>query len=176
MKKTFIIRLLILCGLALLCYSCKEKEQCGEIKKPKDLKPIDWENYNDVYTVYWNFRTNDCSKAGPTEKNVKVFGWIFQGMGEGYGPPVNPAKFALISNEEDIFWYNFSTRGGTGLYVIANHDKDLIDSLKTKFTENDITKKCYVSGTLEFYELPTNDCCSTMPIIRIYNVDDIYFE
>ena len=173
MKKTFIIRLLILCGLALLCYSCKEKERCGEIKKPKNLKPIDWDNYNDVYTVYWNFRTNDCSKAGPTGKNVKVFGWIFQGMGEPYHPPVNPTVFRLMSNKENIFSYNPYERGGVAFYVRYSGNGEDLDSLKVKFSITDITKKCYVSGKVFLDEFPENSCCWAAPMIWS---NDIYFE
>jgi len=170
MKKIFIGRLLICCGLALLCCSCKEK--C-KIEKPKNLKPIDWENYNDVYTVFWNCK-RDCSDESIMNdmgRNIKVFGWIFHGQTLD-----NPREFALISNEEDIFWYNFCTRG-VGIYVKTSyHNKDLLDSLKAKFATSDMTKKCYVSGMLSFDEWGGNECCNTEPEIWLCSIDDIYFE
>ena len=178
MRKSLIIKLLILCGVALLVVSCKPN--C-DINKPKGVKPIDWENYNDVYTVFWN-GVRDCSSGNFDDagKDIKVFGWIFQGpiYPDGKPLPVNPEKFALISNEEDIFWWNFSTRGGQGIYVNAYRLEDVENyrKLVDKFATADITKKCYISGKLYFQSLPNNDCCSTISGIQIYSADDIYFE
>ena len=51
-----------------------------KIKYPKDLKPIDWENYNDVYDVIWNYtdikESSDMGKTintNSTQKAVKNF-------------------------------------------------------------------------------------------------------
>ena len=175
--------LALCCGIILFVCSCST---C-KIDKPKNLKAIDWENYNDVYTVFWNGK-KDCSEVSGIGvwtcednhnlKDIKVYGWIFQGA---FGNPVNPAEFTLISNEEDIFWYNYSTRGGNGIGVsicryTAESNEELVDALRNKFATADITKKCYVKGKFSYQGLPTNDCCSTIPVIIIFSADDIYFE
>ena len=174
MKISFIVRLLVvMCGVALLSCSCKGEEKCGEIKKPKDLKPIDWENYNDVYTVYWNYKINGCSKYGLTGEIVKVSGWIFQGKGEPYHPPVNPTDFQLMSNEENIFSHNPYERGGVTLSVRYYGSSEDLESLKAKFSTTDITKKCYVSGEIFIDELMDDTCC--YPYLIIFS-NNIHFE
>ena len=175
MNISFIIKLLIFCGLVLSCYSCKEKNQCGEIKKPKDLKPIDWENYNDVYTVYWNYAgdCSDMSLRSDLENNIKVFGWIFQGH---LGKPIDMEMFSLIDNETNIFAPNPSVEKKTTSIYVRVFDPNLANSLKTKFAETDITKKCYIKGKLFISAQYDNNCCFGEPFISVSNINDIYFE
>jgi len=163
-------------ALLLLFVSCKSN--C-EPNIPKGVKPIDWENYNDVYTVKWNF-TKECSNTNnDTGKDIKVFGWIFQGT-EGLYSSVNPENFPLIDKEANIFAANSSV--GTSFYVKVGYFensedcKAFIDSLKTKFATADITKKCYISGKLYYSEYSDNKCCNISPEIHIYSINDIYFE
>ena len=179
MKKKFIMKMITICGVVLFTFSCKPT--CN-IKIPKGVKPIDWENYNDVYTVFWNC-VKDCNKphndtGSEIISEIKIYGWIFQGH---LGKTIYPGNFALISNEEDIFYPNFSTRGGTGIYIRVaknNYEEEcaLIDSLKIKFAGADITKRCYIRGNIFLTTLPTNNCCTTAPEIIIDSVDDIKFE
>jgi len=181
MNRDIIKLLIIICGIVLLAFSCKKN--C-EIKIPKGVKPIDWVNYNDVYTVFWNY-VKDCSETcNDVGRDIKVYGWIFQGPNypDGKPLPVEPAHFVLISNEDDIFYWNCSTRGGACFSVkvhsceTLDERKALIESVKNKFSSADITQKCYINGKLSLDNLPTNRCCQTSPEIIIYNVDDIYFE
>lgn len=53
----------ILLVIVILLYSCERKiggcvETCYDIEKPTNLKPIDWNNWNDAYTIYYNFYDN----------------------------------------------------------------------------------------------------------------------
>jgi hypothetical protein len=52
MRKISFLIISCLTAILLLFTTC-EKNCIG--KRPKDVKPIDWENYNDVHTVYWNY-------------------------------------------------------------------------------------------------------------------------
>ena len=166
-------------ALLLLFAACKEKYDC-KMDHPKDLKPIDWENYNDVYTVYWNFFCF-CSKVkeNPLNREIMVCGWIFQGVEGKY--PFDNLYFTLISNEEDIFWWNCSTRG-KGV-VIRPYCKDSNgnfidprDSLRIKFDTTDITKKCFIKGRLGFECLNTDGCSMAVPEIILEDINNIYFE
>jgi hypothetical protein len=140
MKNVFFLILISLFSLVF--------NSCGKcnFKKPKGIKPIDWENYNDVYTVYWNYsESGDMSmNQGFTGDTIKVYGWIFQG---NHGETINPGMFMLIENEKNIFDPNPWIEKRTGFYI-ETFDKELINALKVKFSETDITKKCYIIGSL----------------------------
>jgi hypothetical protein len=163
---------LMLAFIALFFLLSACKNDCN-IKYPKNIKPIDWENYNDVYTVYWNFCSLcDQRKEGDRGKEIKLCGWVFQGIDETQSPFQDGyLGFPIISNEDDIFWWNFSTRG-VGLYVKFSNIKD---SLQTKFDKTDITQKCFIKGILDYNHLLT-ECCRSIPTIIIASADDIYFE
>jgi len=181
MKNRIIIKLLAINAIFLMIFSCEKK--C-EINKPKGLKPIDWENYNDVYTVGFNC-AKYCSEISFMErfdtdslKKIKITGWIFQGPGNP-PEPINPAHFLLTNNKENIFGWNSSTKGETGCYIRVSYlgdYKSLIDSLRLKFEATDVTMKCYVSGRLMYHEIHSGHCCYAYPVIILYSANDIYFE
>ncbi|MDR1592440.1 MAG: hypothetical protein LBS16_06115, partial [Prevotellaceae bacterium] len=50
---------------------------CKPISKPKNLKAIDFENWNDVETVHYNCKTL-CSEPSDMEgRIVKISGWCY---------------------------------------------------------------------------------------------------
>ena len=168
---------IILCLTALLLLFAACEKGC-KIKYPKDVKPIDWENYNAVYDVFWNYITL-CKEANEEDygKDIMVCGWVFQGIEKN--PFYNISRaFAIISDEEDIFFGNFSTNG-TGFYVHPNYgdsNQNLIDSLKIKFDTTDITKKCFIKGKLSFDCLHTEKCSRAVPEIILEDINNINFE
>ena len=164
-KKTFIVRLIIFCGFALLCYSCKEKGRCPEVKIPENLSPIDWENYNDVYTVYWNCKKG-IEKNSHTENIIKVTGWILQPGANIH--EINPARFYLTDGPDRILFSE-----GLQVNIISFETAEL---LKIKFGNSDLTKKCYITGNLFGLSNSSNDCSWIDYMIEITNPDDIYFE
>jgi hypothetical protein len=157
---------IILCFTVLLslfaaCNKNCEKENCKEeydpctIERPKDVKPIDWENYNDVYTVYWNYRQK-CSEAKveDVDKDIMIYGWILGSFNNMY----------LVADK------NTGTSGNP--HVLLNATLQVHTILET----SDLTKKCFIKGKLFLRDFATNDCCSVMPLIVILNANDIYFE
>jgi len=171
MKKIILSLTIILLLFAACDKGCK-------IKRPKNVKPIDWENYNDVYDVFGNYNTL-CSETKEKDRGreIMICGWIFQGIEEN--PFYNISRtFAIISNEEDIFLGNFSTRG-TGIYVCldySNNNENLINSLKIKFDTTDITKKCFIKGKLSFKCLHIEKCSKAVPYIILEDMNNIYFK
>ena len=149
--------------------NCKEEDDPCKIDRPKDVKPIDWENYNSVYDVYWNYYALTCEvnkKIDEDEgKDIMLYGWIFQGVMDytfdGY-------KFILIGNEEDIFSWNSSILS-SGICVWSS---GIRDSLIDKFNTNDVTKKCFVKGNLSCYSRARY----ISPEIIMVDINDIYFE
>ena len=156
------MRKIILClTTILLLFAACEKTCIG--KKPKELKPIDWENYNDVYTVYWNYY-NECRETKKEEnKDILVSGWI-QGY---YGPG------------HDFFLRDNPDMEGPRI-VITMFLEDLISEnafkIASKLDTCDLSKKCFIKGKLFFYNESDNGCCWINPIIYLNGTNNIYFE
>ena len=161
MKKLFILIIV----LSITGFSCNKK--CG-VDKPKNIKPIDWENYNDVHTVKWNFR-DDCSKfpLGRTGKTIKMYGWIF------HPQSVNPYLFALLS---DSLFVEADNPKCAMVYVICDGDREECTAISSKINSSDSKRKCYVMGELSIDHLAGNTCCTSEPEILLKSSDDIYFE
>ena len=154
-----IIKLLTIWLVALFAFSCKEK--CD---KPNDVKPVDWESFNDVYTVYWNFVTNDFN-AIPDGKTIKVCGWVNANPHVSVG-----AGFLLydkvVADHYDIY-----------LDVSSFSRDDMDDKIQELFSNNDLKKKCYVRGKLHKSRSGNpHSPCRYYPSIKLLDIDDFYFE
>ena len=156
----------ILCFATLLLIVAACKPNCNP-KVPKGVQPIDWENYNDVYTVHWNY-TMDCSNAplGRTGQTIKMYGWIF------HPQTVSFWDFSLLSDSLFVE----SNNPKCAMVRVQCFNREEFDSIQAKFNAADRTKKCYVTGELGVSALAGNDCCTTSPDIFIDKADDIYFE
>jgi len=158
MKKIFVLIILSIAG-----FSCKD---C-EVTKPKH-KPIDWGNYNDVHTVYWNY-TGKCSdfkeeRPGPT---IKMYGWI-QSPHSQY---TYPHDFYLIGDSLLVE----ANQNGAYVRIQCFNDKEY-EALQAKFDTSDLTKKCFVTGELVTMNLEAYRCCHVTPNIFIEDADNVYFE
>jgi len=144
--------ILVFTAIVLLFTACEKS--CLE-KKPKNLKLIDWENYNDVYTVYWNYHQECPGKQEDENKEIMVYGWIKNGF----------MGWELVADR------NSNPNGGNSHVILqaANQVPAIIDS-------SDLTKKCFIKGILGLCNFPTNNCCHVVPLIMITNINDIYFE
>ncbi len=162
MKRIF----LFLAIVATLFPACKDSCTIG---KPNNIPPIDWENYNDVPTVFWNYTTEDCSNAGPTGKTIKMYGWI----NANYLGSVDPNLFPIIDNPEHTYDY-WHYSGKISVYI--NGYSVSSQALLAKLDSFDFTTKCYIKGELFVDDFSTNNCCTTGPQIILRNINDIYFE
>ena len=162
--------------ILLLLVAC-DKNCLNTKEKPKNLKPIDWENYNDVNTVFWNF-------YGPCEdfynmnnpENIMIYGWIntitknwVYFNGENYDWLAS-GRIELVDNPN---FYNDSGSKPTGYWV------DLlfpVNEFKAKLDSSDLTKKCFIKGKLRFNPLKMGFCCRNSVEIVITDINDIYFE
>ena len=175
-SKNIVVAFLLL--LAGVLASCEKESQSPDrnpciIDRPQNLQSIDWENYNDVYTVYWTYYRRERNELLPedTTKIIKVYGWIAQDN-ELYRRMYN-ADFTLIGNEtgEDTPFVPFIIVG----------DSEVVDAIKAKLATADPMKKCYVRGKLCFslgFCIDGEDfgCCLIYPRMRVYSANDVYFE
>ena len=179
MKKILKITALsaILLSLVGTIVSCdKDKENPCIIDRPKDLKLIDWGNYNDVYTVYWTYYNREAGTESwvyeDTTKILKIYGWIIQNHEWDEHNYNGLADFIFVDSQDGELPH---------VPFVAVGDSDVVDSIKTKLSIADPTKKWYAQGKLSFPTALCIDgadfgCCLLVPVIKIYRVDDIYFE
>ena len=161
----------ILCSVSLFVLSCGRTE----IEKPSDVMPICWEDYNDVYHVFWNYRSRKCStKTGTTGKTIKVFGWVKN---------VNTHELLLVSDpnvpvfssyDNSIDVYSMYIRKGIAVLQVRLHP--IADEAKIKLDTCDFTKKCFIQGELAVENRHSKPHCSIVPTIVLNDIDDIYFE
>ena len=156
-------RLLISFTAILLLLSACEKS-CLE-KRPKNVKPIDWENYNDVYTVYWNYRTL-CSeiKTEDLGREIMLTGWVRLPLhnGEDY--------FSLVSDVAEAGEYPGPVP--TPNISIAMYS----DSIRYYLASCDLTKKCFIKGRLDISCHDLSGICESKAYPHLLNVGNIYFE
>ena len=132
------------------------------LKKPKNLKSVDWENYNDAYTLYWKFM-KQCSEISKFEKKViKIAGWKKWSSKNSNG-------FYLCDDPKYCDSIFHSNPPVTINIVCLFSIQPLLDSC-------DLTKKCFITGTLMFNRLKMGMCCRAEPEVLVTDINDIYFE
>jgi len=160
-ERSKIMKRIILCLTAILLLFVACQKSCIP-KRPKNLKSIDWENYNDVYTVVWNYK-NECRGTEKDEdKDIMVYGWIHNFNG------ISTPQFDLCNNTDvktpRIMITTFHDSPNEGLEILS------------KLDTCDLSKKCFIIGKLFFYQESNNDCCWVYPIIFLNSANNIYFE
>ena len=154
----------LLCVVILFAVSCTKKNvdfpnSCmdsyiniihTEIERPENIKPIDWKNYNDVYTVYWTYHERCCCQKwvfDDLEKYIKISGWLYRGKKEEVLDGLSwPGWFYLIDNydESNTFAENLGTVGPFVTFMVK--ERHLVEALREKFATSDITSKWHIRG------------------------------
>jgi len=174
--------LLVLVGLFFLT-AC-ERNCDTSITKPNDLLPVDWDGYNDVFTVWWNFRSNDGEPhnyltQGRTIKIYGTFGnYSFGFNNDGSGM----IFFDLVDEQERDFFdpgwvsenpYTISVR--FQIHPDSLIDKDELLDLLSIWAS--LTKRLYIRGSLTTGAGGPHWCPgSIFPQIILNSLNDIYFE
>ena len=170
MNKIIFLTVFCITTLLLLFTACKKdckkgncKDDPCKIDRPKDVKPIDWENYNSVYDVFWNYYAESHEENVKIYqdgyKDIMIYGWV-RNLNYGY------------INLYDFYLREYSN-GNTCSVIIWGLDR-FFDKTQIKLDTCDLTKKCFVKGKLSYNELQTNYCGWITPVI--VDIDDIYFE
>jgi len=152
--------IVLLLGVLWISAGC---DDCKDPKIPKNLPPIDWENYNDVYTACWNFDKRGWKLDG---KPIKIIGWLFM-AGEKVYIDIGQNSFWLTKKPGQAY--------GEDLIVVVRVMDDLIEPLQIKFANYDLTQKCYIMGKIQMSQLCL-ECCFRVTEIVITDINDIYIE
>lgn len=155
MKKIF----LCIVTLIILVVACGKN--C-KIKQPKNVKPIDWNNYNDVYTVHWNYYSC-CDEINREDegKIIKISGWKAWSY----------HAFNLCGDPK----YADRNLGYTAAFPFVTIQCNLPE-FKAKLDTCDLKKKCFVKGKILLFEEIYPSGCFVYPTIEVTDIDDIYFE
>ena len=161
--------------------TCKPRECDTSITKPNDLLPIDRNAYNDVYTVWWNYRSNDGVPHEDIVRKdtIKIYGKFKNysyHFSSQFGGNDNITMRLTDEQKPDFFdnhWENNSIEVMYYLDSSINKEELLVKlenwvSLKARF---------YVKGTLRGGAGGPDWCpASIYPYIMLNSLDDIYFE
>jgi len=173
MKQIFFLAILMILAGGLT--SCKEQDlPCMVRVRPKNLPHIDWENYNCINTVLSAY--NGIIEWNPwmyadTGRMIKVYGWVdrlnhpvpdfFSLRGSAVGISNNETLYVRVSGEPDAVMRQFGELTGQG----------------------EISRKIFVRGTFMLFGWihvdAVNPCFSGSFVtggVRIYGIDDFYFE
>ena len=151
---------IVLCLTALLLLFASCNKEC-KIKYPKGVKPIDWENYNDVYTVYWNTIHLSSEPIVLQSDTIKITGWVRL-------PMHNMESYFNLVDDVSQLWD--LSRPVSGPNIIVRMQPG---SLREYLDTSDLTRQCFIEGVLSFVDVPLKGCKET-PVIL--NVNDIYFK
>jgi len=151
--------------LSLFLTSCEKKGDVCKINYPNNVKDIDWNNYNDVYTVHWNYHS-ECGKVKNDDngKEIMVYGILSPEYVQSaeflyLTDCINDLKPIIIIETRRVF-----------------ENDSLFYQVQAKLDTSDLTKKCFIKGEIYLFDFHTNDCCWSRPIILLTNVNNIFFK
>lgn len=149
-----------------LLYSCERKiggcaETCYDIEKPANLKPIDWNGWNDAYTVFCTFYDNEedaCyDHVGDT---IMCYGHVPEYW---YASPYGDFRLEVQG-------------GADNLQILFNLHGSEIDSLHFLLNNSSHTDTCFVKGILGLFDYDIQCCMIVQPTITVNKIEDFYFK
>ena len=176
------LTIILLITIALV-FSCKHNKndtndniighiECVDIIKPANLNPIDWNGWNDAYTIGYTFYDNEedanYDHVGDT---LLCYGHITKNLYLDY-PSLEPELIFLegSENQED----------GECVRILFSSDimQNSIqkDSLIRLLNNSSHSDTCFVKGVFGLGIWPITPCDVVYPIIGVCRLEDIYFK
>ena len=153
--------------LVVIAPFCSCKRTCKDIVKPSDLKPIDWNGWNDAYTVGYTFY-DDAEDAcfdfnGDT---ILCYGHIARYLYEDYSSLSTSSIYLESGSKQEGVQVFFDIFGS-----------DDVNILKQKLNNSVYSDTCFVKGTLYVHASAINKCYIVYcPAIHVSRLEDIYFR
>ena len=157
--------IVFLATVALLC-SCRHK--CDDIVTPANLKPIDWNGWNDAYTVFYTYYDNDYDACHDHEGDtIMCYGHIAKYLYEDYSS-LRPNDIFLEATDK--------RQQAVGVGFILQNSSET-DSLKSLLNSSSHSDTCFIKGTLNLWGWDGPHQCRTVyPHITVHRIEDIYFK
>lgn len=126
-KEKITMKKLILCFTIIVFVFVACNKEC-QIKYPKNLKSIDWENYNDVYTVYWNTVHLCFETVNLQSDTIKISGWRAWNYGSFNlcDDPKYADRNSGYTNPSPIIFINFESSGYHPSWIPATLQKNAL--------------------------------------------------
>ena len=170
--------IIFLATITLLC-SCKNNRKiivdggdCVDIVQPANLKPIDWNGWNDAYTVGYTFYDNiEDACYDYNGDTMLCYGHITKNLYIDY-PSLKPEWIWLegSENQED----GECVRIFFDLTILQNNSER--DSLVLLLNSSTHSDTCFVKGIFWLIYYDIGQCTLTFPSIGITRLEDIYFR
>lgn len=164
---------IVLLTMATLLCSCKHKHTCDDVVKPANLKPIDWQGWNDAYTVGYTFYDNEENACYDYDGDtILCYGHIAQYLYDDY-PSLKPDNIYLESGHMQ-----------QGVHIdfgfLYDQNSSERDSLINLLNSSNYSDTCFVKGVFKvsYYHIITTskDCKYSYPGITVCRIEDIWFK
>ena len=161
MKTKLTIALLM--TISLIC-SCRFN--CRDIVKPTDLKPIDWNGWNDAYTVGYTYYDNEQDiNYDHNGDTIRCYGHIARYLYEDY-PSLNTNSVYLEAGEKS-----------DGVRIFFDLSGSERGSLRRMLDSSSHSDTCFAKGILMLTPKRYHGCYIVYcPDIHVSRLEDIYFK
>ena len=168
MKTKLTIAVLII--ISLMC-SCKHT--CDDVVKPANLQPINWNDWNDAYTVFYNFYDNEEDACHSFDGDtILCYGHIAKYLYDDYSS-LKPDNIYLESGHmQQGVHIDFSF-----IYDQNSSERDSLINLLNNSTYSDT---CFVKGVFSIYSNTIHvfpkSCTYVHPKITVHRIENIYLN
>lgn len=146
--------------------------ECEDIIKPSNLKPINWNGWNDAYTVGYTFYDNIEDACHDYDGDtILCYGHISKNLYLDH-PSLEPEWIFLEGSENQ--------QDGQCVRIMFNSDimQNSIekDSLIRLLNSSSYSDTCLVKGVLGLGVWSMPPCQYVYPVIGVCRLEDIYFK
>ena len=159
-----------LCVIIALFCSCKRT--CKDIVKPSDLKPIDWNGWNDAYTVGYTFYDNvENACYDFNGDTILCYGHIARILYDNH-TSLKP-EHLFFEGSENMKHQEWVYIGFSSTILQNNSERDSLISLLNSYSHSDT---CFVKGILKVEPQYIDPCDIVAPHIYVHSIEDICFR
>ena len=170
MKTKLALALLI---TAITLFACKHKHTCEDVVKPSNLQPIDWNGWNDAYTVGYTFYDNEENACYDYDGDtILCYGHIAKYLYDDYSS-LNPDNSIYLES-------GHKQQGVEVFFSFIYENSSERDSLISLLNRSTYSDTCFVKGVFKVYSYTIHvfpkSCTYVSPVITICRLEDIWFK
>lgn len=157
---------------AITLFACKHKHTCEDVVKPSNLQPIDWNGWNDAYTVGYTFYDNvENACYDFNGDTILCYGHIAKILYENH-TSLKP-EHIFFEGSENMKYQEWVYICFSSTILQNNSERDSLISILNNYNHSDT---CFVKGILNVEPQYIDPCDIVLPHIYISKLEDIYFK